>query len=491
MDARTWPTAPVAVIGAGPIGLAAAAHLVQRGLPMVVFEAGDGVAANLDSYRHVRLFSPWRYNVDRASRALLADAGKRVPADDSLPTAGDLVDQYLAPLVRTPQIAPHLHFGSRVLAISRAGFDKAKTAGRERAEFVLQVQTEHGVGEERASAVIDASGTWSQPNPLGAHGLHAVGEIEARGRIAYGMPDVLGRDRARYAGRKVLVLGSGHSAAGNLLALATLAQQAPGTRVAWAVRGKDLRRLFGGGENDGLPARGEIGTRLRRLVGSKRLEVRLGFGVREIQLLDAGLRIVAADVTMPPIDGVDEIVAATGARPDLGLGRELRLRFDPWLESTDALAPLIDPNVHSCGTVRPHGHRELAHPEPGFFAIGAKSYGRAPNFLMATGYEQARSVVAALAGDMRAADDVQLELPQTGVCSTDFANVDDASGAAGCCGGPAKADASACCALDEAMKLEGETGCGCGKPAALPAQVASPVIAAPIPAKATAGACCG
>ena len=345
--------------------------------------------------------------------------------------------------------------------------------------------------EERASAVIDASGTWSQPNPLGVHGLHAVGEVEARERIAYGMPDILGRDRARYAGRKVLVVGAGHSAAGNLLALAALAEQAPGTRVAWAVRGKDLRLPFGGGENDGLPARGEIGTRLRKLVGSKRLEVHLGFGVREIQLLDKGLRIFAADATKAPIDGIDQIVAATGARPDLGLGRELRLRFDPWLESTDALAPLIDPNVHSCGTVRPHGHRELAHPEPGFFAIGAKSYGRAPNFLMATGYEQARSVVAALAGDMRAADDVQLELPRTGVCSTDFATVDDASGAAGCCGGPAKVDASACCALDEAKKLEGETGCGCGKPAALPAEFASAAVAAPAPAKATAGACCG
>jgi hypothetical protein len=155
---------------------------------------------------------------------------------------------------------------------------------------------------------------------------------------------------------------------------------------------------------------------------------------------------------------VDEIIAATGSRPELGLTRELRVRLDPWLESTEALAPLIDPNLHSCGTVRPHGHRELAHPEPGFYVIGAKSYGRAPNFLMATGFEQARSVVAALAGDLAAADDVQLELPETGVCATDFAQ----PGAGACCGGPAIQDEGSCCVLDEVEKASGKSGCGCG-----------------------------
>jgi hypothetical protein len=161
---------------------------------------------------------------------------------------------------------------------------------------------------------------------------------------------------------------------------------------------------------------------------------------------------------------VDEIIAATGSRPDLAIARELRLRFDPILESTEALAPLIDPNVHSCGTVRPHGHRELEHPESGFYAIGAKSYGRAPNFLMATGYEQVRSVVAALAGDLAEADDVQLELPETGVCSTDFAGQHEGGAAAACCGGPAKVDANACCALDEQKKAEATKagGCCCG-----------------------------
>lgn len=428
---------PVAVIGTGPVGLAAAAHLAQRGIPFEVFEAGAQVASNFRSYRQVRLFSPWRYNVDRAARELLAAAGWQAPDEDHLPSAGELVDHYLEPLARTRELAPHIHYGVRVIAISRAGFDKAKTAGREHADFVLQLQTREGLREQRARAVIDASGTWSQPNPIGIHGLPAIGEAEARERMAYGMPDILGADRARYAGRKVLVIGAGHSAVGNLLALATLAQQAPGTRLAWAVRGKDLRRLFGGGENDGLPARGELGLRLRQLVEQGQLEMHLGFGVREIVRTPDGLRIFAENAQLPAIEGVDQIVAATGSRPDLSMTRELRLRLDPWLESTDALAPLIDPNVHSCGTVRPHGHRELAHPELNFYAIGAKSYGRAPNFLMATGYEQARSVVAALAGDLRAADDVQLELPETGVCSSDFGDSDATAGGA-CCGGPVK-----------------------------------------------------
>jgi thioredoxin reductase len=484
--------APVAVIGAGPVGLAAAAHLVQRGMPVIVFEAGARVADNLGTYRQVKLFSPWRYNVDRAARDLLVASGWSAPDDERLPTAGELVDDYLEPLARTPALAPHIHFDARVTAVSRAGFDKVKTAGREHADFLLQVQTAGGVREVRARAVIDASGTWSQPNPLGVHGLPAVGEAAAREHIVHGMPAVLGTDRARYAGRKVLVVGSGHSAAGNLLALATLAEQEPRTRLAWAVRGNDLRRLFGGGEKDGLPARGELGQRLQALVEQGRLELHLGFGIREIVSEPAGLRVLAADPTKPPIEGIDQIIASTGSRPDLGIARELRLRLDPWLESTEALAPLIDPNVHSCGTVRPHGHRELAHPEPGFFAIGAKSYGRAPNFLMATGYEQARSVVAALAGDLAAADDVQLELPETGVCSVDLASPDLTGGGGACCGGPPKADASACCSLDEESKAEGKAGCGCGAPVAAPAPTTRVEVARPavVPIAAVAASSC-
>ena len=172
---------------------------------------------------------------------------------------------------------------------------------------------------------------------------------------------------------------------------------------------------------------------LKQLAESGRLEVQADFRararIREARrqgLVDRRPR--APTERARRIDGIDEIIVATGGRPDL----VDRLRAAREARSLDrehrALAPLIDPNVHSCGTVRPHGHRELAHPEARFYAVGAKSYGRAPNFLLATGYEQVRSVVAALAGDLAAADDVQLELPETGVCSTQF---DEAS--SGCC----------------------------------------------------------
>jgi hypothetical protein len=313
--------------------------------------------------------------------------------------------------------------------------------------------------EFRAWAVLDASGTWGTPNPLGANGLPAIGELEAGGRIFYGMPDILGRLRARYAGKRVLVAGGGHSAAGALLALATLAEQERSTRIAWTIRGNDFARIFGGGENDGLVARGALGRRLKALADSGKLEMHAEF--RTTSVLSDGPRLSVEgrgpDGAARRITDIDEIIVAAGGRPDLAITSELRLKLDHWIESTEQLAPLIDPNVHSCGTVRPHGHRELQHPEPRFYAVGAKSYGRAPNFLLATGHEQVRSVVAALANDFAAADDVLLELPATGVCSAPKETAAEAS----CCGGPPTRRADACCVLDEQKKDEGKSGCGC------------------------------
>ncbi|GAB3406914.1 NAD(P)-binding domain-containing protein [Massilia agilis] len=451
--ATTLNNLPVAVLGAGPVGLAAAAHLLERGLTPLVLEAGSAVAANLATYRQVRLFSPWQFNVDKAARRLLLQHGWNAPADDGLPTAGELVDQYLAPLASLPALAPHLKFGQRVIAITRAGFDKVKTKGREAAPFIVRTQTAEGPQEFLARAVIDATGTWSHPNPLGANGIAAIGESALGERIAYGMPDVAGLERSRYAGQRVLVVGAGHSAAGSLLALAQLAEQDPRTSIVWATRSSQLARVFGGGDADGLRARGQLGQRLKALRDSGALEMHEDFRIREIVESGGKLHVIGElkDGSASAIDGIDRIVCATGARPDLSITRELRVRHDPWLESTDLLAPLIDPNEHSCGSVRPHGHRELAHPESGYYAVGAKSYGRAPNFLMATGYEQVRSVVAALAGDMGAADDVQLELPETGVCNTRLAYDDaETDKSSGCCGGPgprgeAQDQSSGCC----------------------------------------------
>ncbi|HEY0818927.1 MAG TPA: arsenic resistance N-acetyltransferase ArsN2 [Rhizobacter sp.] len=488
--ARPDRTLPVAVIGAGPVGLAAAARLIDRGLPLIILEAGAGVGTHLADYGHVRLFSPWRYNLDPAMSALLAPTGWVAPPLDEMPLAQEVVDRVLKPFAALPEVAAALHLDARVESISREGFDKVKSAGRDTAPFVIRAIEKGRPVEYRARAVIDASGTWSTPNPLGANGLPALGETECADRIFYGIPDVLGRDRARYAGRRTLVVGAGHSAANALLGLAELAQAEPGTRLAWAVRTPTLARVFGGGAADALPARGQLGSDLRRLRDRGGLEFLSGLRITSLQHEGAQLRVDGLDAQGRPVrlEGIDEIICATGQRPDLSLSRELRVKLDPWLESAEALGPLIDPNLHSCGTVRPHGHRELAHPETGFYAIGVKSYGRAPTFLMATGYEQARSVVAAIDGDIALADRVELELPETGVCSATVALPAQASAQAGCCGGPAKADASACCALDETKKAQGEAGCGCNAPA--PALATMAATAAPARA-ATGSRCCG
>jgi cation diffusion facilitator CzcD-associated flavoprotein CzcO len=409
-------TLPVAVIGAGPVGLAAAAHLVARGQRFVVCEAGAAAGAHIASWAHVQIFSPWRYNVDGVAATLLRQHGWREPPAGALPTGAELIAQYLRPLAALPEIAPHVRLNARVTQVTRAGCDKLRTNGRERTPFALRIRRDSEDSTLLARAVIDASGTWSSPNPLGADGVRATGEADARDRIAYGIPAVLGADRAKYAGRRVVVVGSGHSAFNVLLDLVTLAESATGTRITWAIRRPDVGQMYGGGAEDALPARGELGARLQSEVASGRVRLVTNFKTARVTRTDDGVSLTSVDGTV--LGAFDEVVAATGFRPDLTLTRELRLDLDPAIESPRALAPLIDPNVHSCGTVPPHGIDELSHPEPGFFVVGMKSYGRAPTFLMLTGYEQVRSVVAALAGDLEAARRVELTLPETGVCSS-------------------------------------------------------------------------
>jgi hypothetical protein len=332
-----------------------------------------------------------------------------------------------------------------VLAVSRKGLNKLKTAGREEAPFVLRLQTADGEEHEvLARAVIDASGTYQTPNPLGANGLPAQGERQLSQHIFYGIPDVLGSQRARYAGRRVLVVGSGHSAFNVLLDLSQLREQDPSTRLVWAIRRKEIGQLFGGGERDALPARGLLGLRLRALVEDGKVQSVRGVQIEALRMTSQGIVIIGEEERIGP---VDEIIATTGFRPDLALSRELRLGLDPWLESPVRLAPLIDPNIHSCGTVPPHGVEELSHPEANFYIVGMKSYGRAPTFLMLTGYEQVRSIVAALRGDWESARQVELVLPETGVCSTD---------AGGSCGLPQatpQGTASTCCTTPSLVQV--------------------------------------
>ena len=448
----------VVIIGAGPVGLAAAAHALERGLNPLVLESGPQVGHAVRQWGHVRMFSPWEYDIDQAAGRLLAPTGWNSPEPHHYPTGAELVERYLEPLATRTVLQDHLRISSRVTGISRVGFDKLKTKGREQARFELRYQNGTGPKTVHADVVIDASGTWSSPNAAGANGLDAIGEAETRDRIAYAMPDVLERHRRRYAGKTVAVLGSGHSAIGTLIDLVRLQEEAPGTQVVWLLRGDKPEKAFGGGANDKLAARGELGAAFARLVAGKRIAVEAGFKVTQLSLQNDRLRIAAGTVCSGREVIADELIVATGFRPDLSFLRELRISLDPALECPPMLAPLIDPNEHSCGTVRPHGARELAQPEPGFYFAGMKSYGRAPTFLMRTGYEQVRSIVADIAGDREAAERVELVLPETGVCSRPVVE----SAEAGCCGGPAKLDATACCVADEAAKAQGAKGCGCG-----------------------------
>ncbi|MBN6054826.1 FAD-dependent oxidoreductase [Nonomuraea sp. RK-328] len=408
---------PTVVIGAGPIGLAAAAHLTERGLDFVVLEAGEQVGASVAQWGHVRVFSPWKYDIDSAARRLLEADGWTAPDPDWLPTGAELIDDYLAPLAKL--FGDRVRTGAKVTAISRRGYDRVRTAGREQAPFLIRLADG---SELHARAVIDASGTYATPNVLGASGLPAHGEADAGDLVDHALPDVLDADRDRYAGRHVLVVGAGHSAATTLLALAQLED----TPITWAIRAGNAARAFGGGEADALPARGALGTRLHAHVESGRIRLVTGFFTHAVERDGDQVRVISRDPSgAEQTITAERIVAATGYRPDHAIAGELRLDLDPILGSTRALAPLIDPNAHSCGTVPPHGADELAHPENGYYAVGVKSYGRAPTFLLATGYEQARSVVAALAGDWQAARDVQLDLPETGVCSSSLAEAQE------------------------------------------------------------------
>lgn len=424
---------PVVVIGAGPIGLAAAAHLRSRGLNALVLEAGATAGAAVREWSHIRLFSPWSELVDPAAAKLLADSGWAEPSPGRYPTGGDWVDQYLAPLAEA--LGGDVRYGVRVTGVAKRGRDLLVDSGRESEPFTVHVDGVNGPERILARAVIDASGTWTGPNPLGGDGLPALGEQDAVGQISHRVPDF--NDVAtcrRYDGKHVVVAGTGASAKSALIALASRAKEEPATRVTWLVRRPGLDNAFGGGENDQLVERGVLGLKAQAAAGSEAVTTRTGFRAARVETeTDGSLTIESFDGQI--VEHVDEVIVLTGFRPDLTFLSEIRLDLDPVLQSPRQLAPLIDPNVHSCGTVYPHGAKELAQPETGLYMVGMKSYGRATSFLALTGFEQVRSVVAEIAGDHEAAANVELTLPDSGVCGGAGLFDEEAAQGDGCCGG--------------------------------------------------------
>lgn len=448
-------THPLVVVGAGPIGLAAAVHAQARGLPTVVLEAGTDAGSAVREWGHVRLFSAWSELVDPAAEKLLAPTGWTAPDPHSYPTGRDWAEQYLTPLAAalsaTDQV--EIRFGHRVVGLAKRGRDRMVDSGRADAPFAVHVETPRGRIRMEAAAVIDASGTWGGPSPLGGDGLPAVGEEVHADRLFYGIPDFADPSvAARYAGKHVAVAGTGASAQNVLVGLTTLAADHAGTRVSWLVRRAATGDAFGGGDNDQLEARGALGKRAQAAVESGLVEVVTSFRTDEVASDSDTGTLTLTSLDGATLHGVDEVVVVTGFRPDLTWLGEVRLDLDPVLSAPTRLAPLIDPNVHSCGTVYPHGAGELAQPETGLYLAGMKSYGRAPSFLALTGFEQTRSVVAAIAGDHEAAARVELVLPESGVCGGsgqfDGQPSDEAGG--GCC---APADT-------ELITIGGRTSCG-------------------------------
>lgn len=423
------PDRPVAVIGAGPIGLAAAAELTLRDQSVVVLEAGDAPGWGVRSWSHVRLFSPWSEVVSPAAASLLSEHGWRHPEPTAYPTGAAWVRDYLHPLAEV--LGDQVRTGTQVVGVARRDRDLGVDSGRSDQPFVLHLRSTDGHTQRLpAHAVIDASGTVGRPSPLGAEGYPAEHEERLRARIRYGMPDAA-TETARYAGRTTVVVGSGASALTALIALTRAPLHTPDSRVVWVLRRGRIGSSLGGGAADQLPERCALGQRVAQGVAEGQIEVVTGFRTVALREHAGGIELASADGAV--ISGVDEVVAATGYRPELSFLSEVRLDLDERLQAPRALAPSIDPNVHACGSVAPHGHAVLEQPEGGLYLAGMKSYGRAPSFLALTGHEQVRSIAAALAGDFEGAAAVQLSLPDTGVCGGSGLFDDAPAGADSCC----------------------------------------------------------
>ncbi len=245
IDMQRLKQLPIAIIGGGPVGLAAAAHLAKRGESFILLEAGKNIASNILTWGHVRLFSPWQYNIDKEALSLLEKHGWESPDLNVLPTGKEIVEQYLQPLANLPEILPYIHLNTKVLSIGRKDTDKMKTANRENMPFMIYTEKEGAFQVYEARAVLDASGTWGNPNPANSNGIWLKEEQSLNEHIFYGIPDILGKEQKRYANKRVAVVGSGHSAINALLELAKLKESNPETNIVWVMRKQRVEEAYG------------------------------------------------------------------------------------------------------------------------------------------------------------------------------------------------------------------------------------------------------
>jgi hypothetical protein len=364
----------------------------------------------------VRLFSPWDLDASPRARARLAAAGRPVPEGAECPTGAELVERLLVPLAELPVIASNLRIGARVVEVSRDGLVKSDEIGTgKRAERPFRLLVEDASGRERierADVVLDCTGTWSSPNRLGDGGIPAPGEraAEASGLIQRYPPDLADAAEAeRWAGRTVLVAGAGHSAQTAVRDLAALAAGRPGTRVIWALRGE--APAWGRVADDPLPERARLAAAAEALAGgsSPVVEARRGVVVESLEPAGDRLRVTlrrrAANGAGPgavETVEVDRVLSLTGYAGDHRLYRQLQVHecyatSGPMKLSAALLGSGSGAGGGDCLAQPSHGADVLVNPEPGFYLLGSKSYGRNTTFLMRAGWQQVDDVMGLIA----------------------------------------------------------------------------------------------
>lgn len=400
----------VAILGAGPIGLDAALAFLDEGWSVAGYEAAASVAANVLAWSHIRLFTPWSMNTSVRMRARLDAAGLAQPGPaDYCPTGAEFADQLLKPLAELPELAAVIHRGTRVLAVAREGLLKHEEIGtpeRGSRPFRLLVSGLDGTERvEHADLLLDCTGSYDRANVLGDGGIPAPGELQVADRITRQIPDV-DREPEQWAGRRVLLVGAGKSGQTAARDLAALVAHRPGTSVVWAVRATDPD--WGEVPGDPLPQRQELVEVAQRLRSGalSGLRVRTGVVVDALRATDDGVavRLRSATGDLEEIV-VDRIIALTGFLGDTSLYRQLQVHecyaTAAPMNLSAALLGAAGEGPADCLAQASHGLDALRVPEPNFFVLGMKSYGRNSTFLLRVGYEQVDEVVRAYAPAVR------------------------------------------------------------------------------------------
>ena len=376
------------VIGAGPIGLAAALGGCRRNWDVTVLEQ-DEVGASLRRWGPTRFFSPLDMNLPPGAAEVLTGD---LPPNDALLTGPEFVENILTKLACCDALNGRILTGHRVSAVGRSGLTRCDFAGhpiRSERPFRLLVETAEGERVFEADAVIDASGVYGLPAAVGAGGIPALGERALAGRLIRTL-GALHEKLGALGGRKILLVGNGHSAANAVLQLACLGEKAPGTRVIWATRSLN-RRPCTEVASDPLPERQRVVFAANQLAAQPPswLQMERRAAVESLCQEDGGIRVTLAGGRAVV---VDEVVGLTGYRPDLSFLSELNIEIDPATEGSARLARALS-NVTDCLSVPSLAAADLDSGEAGFHLAGAKSYGRMRTFLLKTGYSQLDTIL--------------------------------------------------------------------------------------------------